>query len=159
VQSHAETHVQQPSGCHRNPGTEITMVDVNVLDPVFLQPHRITGSQPCVEQTLHPSQRAFATVEGDPPEQRRNAFPPSQAEKQRSQQNRGPQGLQHNVGYTLISARVFLRRRPHAAGDDTNSTPAQFLNLLGHIGLNRRRKLIGEIGDRQHDKEASARRR
>jgi hypothetical protein len=44
-------------------------------------------------------------------------------------------------------------RSPHAARKRAHSTPSQFLDLLAYIRLHDCRKLIGEVGDRQHEIE------
>ena len=67
------------------------------------------------------------------------------------------QGLQIERLADANDLQPGVARRPvrtaGAAGDDLHSAPPQFLDFFEYIGLDRRRKLVGEIGDRGHVQE------
>src|SRR6266478_7123184 len=54
---------------------------------------------------------------------------------------------------SLVRASIMgtgVMRTTRAAGHNVNSSPAQLTDFLEHIRLDRRRELIGEIGDDWH---------
>ena len=81
MKRHAETHVQQARRRQGNPGPEITVMCVDVLDAGSRQAHRVTSPQPRVQQSFDSLYGILAPAKDDSPQQWRNAFPAPQAER------------------------------------------------------------------------------
>src|ERR1700733_9920300 len=72
------------------------------------------------------------------------------------QENGPTKGLQHDLGSALGLRSLLGRGLPHTACNHTNSTAPQLLNLGRYIRFDGTWELIGEVGDRQHEPQASA---
>ena len=157
MQGHAERDPQQACRHHRDPGREVAVVNMNVLHSFALEPQGVAGAQQCVQQRPCPPRRALAPWPDDANEKIRqraespNAKPGSANQQQESQrlQIQGLRGQRLRQRFLRRGVRAgFITTR--AAGNDFHSAPAQLVDFLEHVRLDRRRELIGEISDDWH---------
>jgi len=125
---------------------------VDVIHPAIAQQHGVIRPQPGMQQGFHPPLRRFLPPHEHPRDQAGNPFPTAHSEPECPQQSHNSNRLQaQNLRFrSRIGRRALPRIWPaHAARNDPNSPPPQFLDFRSHIGLDGRRKLIREISDSQ----------
>jgi len=126
---------------------------MDMIDSVSPQQHRVIRPQPGVQQGFQSAFRRFLPSQKHSARQIGNPFPAPNYQPESSQKSQYSDWLQaEQLRLKRSIARSALCRvRPsHAAGNDVDSMPLQFLDLFTHIGLDCFRKSISEISDRQH---------
>src|SRR5579864_5793040 len=82
VKRHAESHVQQSSGHHGDPGPEEAVVYVDVVRRMFLKPHCEARSQKRMDKGLGTLEKTFAAAKQYARHQWRDLRPMPSAEPQ-----------------------------------------------------------------------------
>lgn len=149
MQRHAKADSGQFCRDHGDPRGEVTVVHVNVLHAPAAQLQGEAGAEPGMQDSAETLAWRFVATEENAPGQAREQAKSAQAKARSTQQQAQAKRLQIQSfsGEALQVSVEVGDGLARTAEHDLDGAFAEFLNFLDHVGLNRRRKLVGQIGD------------
>ncbi len=152
MQGDAEVYPQQAGRHHRDPRAEISVVHVDVIHASFQEQSRITSAQTDVRQSFRPSPWRLFALSNHSSDKRNNSSPSAEKKPGCLENDKDANRLQTDKSRIERLSGFAGRdgRSPHAPRNHLNAPHSECGDFLDHVGFNRGRILIGEIGDFWH---------